>query len=308
MKQLSVVVVCALVCAACLDEAGLWGEAHWGQGHHGHHGQAGKPAGGAAGSAGSPAPTTEPRVPKVDGPCPEFQTGTLTLDGVQVRLWVGERRAGSQGSLLFYWHGTGSSPEEANAFGVGFQEILDEGGVIAAFAGTTGQGRTTGTQTWYSGDFEIADQIAACAVEHHDIDPRRIYTAGCSSGGMQASIMAYERSAYLAAAAPNSGGLYEDYTLQDPGHVPAVMIAHGARTSDIVIINFADASQAFAEEIAALGGFAVVCDHGGGHCGAPQAVRDAQWQFLKDHPFGVRPEPYAAGLPASFPSVCKIVK
>ena len=32
------------------------------------------------------------------------------------------------------------------------------------------------------------------------------------------------------------------------------------------------------------------------------------WQFMKDHPFGVTPEPYANGLPASFPSYCKIIK
>jgi hypothetical protein len=31
------------------------------------------------------------------------------------------------------------------------------------------------------------------------------------------------------------------------------------------------------------------------------------WQFFKDHPFGSgKPDAYAGGLPAGFPSYCKI--
>jgi hypothetical protein len=48
----------------------------------------------------------------------------------------------------------------------------------------------------------------------------------------------------------------------------------------------------------------VDCNHGGGHCGAPANDIAAQWQFCKDHPFGVSPDPYASGLPSSFPSYC----
>lgn len=51
----------------------------------------------------------------------------------------------------------------------------------------------------------------------------------------------------------------------------------------------------------------VVCDHGGGHCQAPAAVQNAQWEFLKAHPFGVDPLPYANGLPADFPKFCKVM-
>jgi hypothetical protein len=41
------------------------------------------------------------------------------------------------------------------------------------------------------------------------------------------------------------------------------------------------------------------------HCGGGGEAGDI-WQFFKDHPFGVNPEPYASGLPASFNSICKI--
>ena len=45
-----------------------------------------------------------------------------------------------------------------------------------------------------------------------------------------------------------------------------------------------------------------------GHCGAPAELVRAQSQFLKAHTFTVRESPYAAGLPESFPSYCKIAQ
>jgi hypothetical protein len=76
----------------------------------------------------------------------------------------------------------------------------------------------------------------------------------------------------------------------------------------VVVIDFARTTATFVADIAAKGGFAVQCDHGGGHCASPSAMKAAQWTFLKAHPFGVTPKPYANGLPASFPSYCKIIK
>ena len=32
---------------------------------------------------------------------------------------------------------------------------------------------------------------------------------------------------------------------------------------------------------------------------------DREWQFLKDHPFGIAKDPYADGFLPSFPSYCK---
>ncbi|MDH5676058.1 MAG: hypothetical protein OEZ06_28305 [Myxococcales bacterium] len=39
-----------------------------------------------------------------------------------------------------------------------------------------------------------------------------------------------------------------------------------------------------------------------------QDWRAAQWEFLKAHPFGVDPGPYASGLPANSPSYCQIIQ
>jgi hypothetical protein len=121
--------------------------------------------------------------------------------------------------------------------------------------------------------------------------------------------MVYQRSSYLAASLPNSGG----YTiggnmLQDPTHVPAVMTEHGAPGADVVIVDFSVQSMVLDVDVAMKGGFAIDCNHGGGHVGAPVDLKAAGWQFLKDHPFGVSPEPYASGLPSTFPPYCTVIK
>jgi poly(3-hydroxybutyrate) depolymerase len=272
---------------------------------------------GATGAAGSgtitPTPPVtgsgEPRIPAKVGECPKLATGNITVLGQQVQLWVGKKQEGVKGPVMFYWHGTGSSASEAvGGLGGALNEIQQQGGLVASFTTTTKKGQNTGNNVWYTGDFEMSDQILACAVEQLNIDTQRIYTAGCSAGGLQAGSMVYGRSSYLAAAMPNSGGTTFPFKLEDPAHVPALITTHGAMGKDVVVIEFTTTSQTETKDIAAKGGFAVDCDHGGGHCGSPAAVKAAQWQFLKDHPFGVKPEPYAAGLPASFPTFCKIIK
>jgi len=70
--------------------------------------------------------------------------------------------------------------------------------------------------------------IVACAVRDHGIDPRRIYTTGCSAGGLQAGCMAAQRSSYIAASAPNSGGIVFPQTIEDPSRVPAIIIPRPA--------------------------------------------------------------------------------
>ncbi len=209
--------------------------------------------------------------------------------------------------MVFYWHGTGSMASEAQlGLGAALGEIQASGGVVASFSTTTAKGTTTGNKVWYTGDFEMADILLACSVQQGLVDARRVFTAGCSAGGLQAGAMVYGRSSYLAAAMPNSGGIVGKPALQDAAHVPALITTHGG-PDDFVVISFGESSAKLDADVRAKGGFVVNCNHGAGHCESPPEVIAAQWQFLKAHPFGVAPEPYAGGLPAGFPSVCQIV-
>jgi hypothetical protein len=264
--------------------------------------------GGRAGASGDAGPPSggDPIIPPVSGDCPTFATGTVTVAGLAgISLQVGPKSQGT-GPLLFYWHGTGQQASEVNALvpAAVRQEILSQGGIIVSFQGSLGTGGDcSGTATFSRDDFKVADQIAACAVRDYGISPRRIFTTGCSAGGLQAGCMGAMRSSYIAAVAPNSGGEVTRQTIQDPTRVPAVMTMHGG-ASDMVIVSFATTSATYDTQMKGAGSFVVNCDHGGGHCQAPAALYTAAWQFMKDHPFGVTPEPYSSMIPATFPTYC----
>ncbi len=193
-------------------------------------------------------------------------------------------------------------------------EVTGEGGVFASFTTSTAMGTDTGDAVWYTGDYAMADQILACAVQQLNIDTSRIITAGCSAGGLQSGAMLYGRSSYLACAMPNSGGTVGNFFMFEDKHVPSLITTHGG-SADMVVISFAMSSATEDMSVASAaagssppGGYVVDCNHGGGHCGAPANDVAAQWQFCKDHPFGVSADPYAGGLPSSFPSYCTVVK
>jgi len=250
-----------------------------------------------------------PKLPEISGTCPDFKTGTATIGGLAgITMKVGAKKEG--GSLIFYWHGTGSSAglELASMYPGNVQSaITGEGGIIVAFDGSSGSGGDcSGTSTFSKDDFKVADLIAACAVKNYGIDPRRIYTTGCSAGGLQAGCMATVRSSYVAAAVPNSGGVVFPQALQDKSNVPAVMTMHGG-SGDMVIVTFSETSKTLDDQFKAAGGVVMNCNHGGGHCGAPAALQTAGWEFMKAHPFGTKPSPYAGGLPSTFPNYCKML-
>jgi poly(3-hydroxybutyrate) depolymerase len=301
--------VLALWAAGCgtsegaADAAGAAGATGAGTGGMGTNGSGGR--GGSAGAAGS-TPNQAPVIPPVSGDCPTFATGTVTVAGLAgISLQVGPKSQGTA-PLLFYWHGTGSQASEVNLLmpAAVRDEILSEGGVIVSFQGSLGTGGDcSGTATFSRDDFVVADQIAACAVRDYGVDRRRIYTTGCSAGGLQAGCMGAMRSSYIAAVAPNSGGEVVPQAIQDPTRIPSVMTMHGG-PDDMVIVSFATTSMRYDAQMKGAGAFVVNCNHGGGHCQAPAALYAAAWQFMKDHPFGVAPEPYASMLPAIFPPYC----
>jgi hypothetical protein len=111
----------------------------------------------------------------------------------------------------------------------------------------------------------------------------------------------------MASVVPYSGGSsgMGSGTVPDPSNIPAAMVVHGAPGSDTFIMDFAKASATYEADIKSRGGFAIDCNHGGGHQ-IPSGIASSVWQFMKDHPYKVSPEPYAGGIPASFPSYCKL--
>jgi predicted esterase len=250
---------------------------------------------------------TVPQIPAAPASCPTLATGMVTVLGHQVQLWAGTKQAGQKGSVLFYWHRAGGDSTEAmSEMSAQISEIVAGGGLVASFTDSTKQGDLN-DDIWYTGDFAMSDAILACAVQQLGVDPKRVYTAGCSAGGLMAGTMAYLRSSYIAAAMPNSGGILHPLTLENT-HVPAVITAHGSVTQDIDVVYYEATSTDEDLDLASQGGFEVDCPHAFGHCGAPSDLIAAQWTFCKAHPFGVSPEPYASGLPSTLPSYCTTIK
>jgi hypothetical protein len=236
--------------------------------------------------------------------------------GLHNRLRLARFHLAAPRPWFLYWHATGSSSIEASSFfgQAQIDAITALGGMVASFTNTLGTGTNTGNDVWFTDDFNTADEVVACAIANLHIDTRHIYTAGGSAGALQATWMAYARSGYIAVAAPISGGLTGTGTTwldpinmpQDPSNVPSAIVSHGAPGADVVIIDFANASAAYEADIKKKGGFSVDCNNSGGHVGTAGIVGPAMWEFMKDHPFKVSPDPYASGLPSDFPKFCNI--
>ena len=267
---------------------------------------------GAADVAGeAPADAARPTVPKAKQTCPPMAglAGTnVTFLGNAVTIWSGP--SGSIGPMVFYWHATTATSEEAVAgLGPGTREVVSAGGVIAAFSQSNGMGTNTGDFTWYTGDFDTADEILACANQQGLIDITHIHSAGYSPGSCQTAAMVYAR-AYLASVLCYSGGAMTMGPLPDPKNTPAIIGAHGGIGKDIFGIDIAQNTLLLENDLKSKGSFVIDCDDGGDHLQSGPAriagVARPGWQFFKDHPYRVEPEPYRS-LPSTLPSYCKLM-
>jgi poly(3-hydroxybutyrate) depolymerase len=255
-------------------------------------------------------------LPTAVATCPTFEDGVVEFefgDGRRrrVQLFMREGAPIGNGPLVFYWHGTGSSPTFEPTVGLGrgaLDRILDEGGIVAAPFSDPEAGQfpwflVLGTRT---DDLELADQVLACAIEGPGIDVRRIHSVGMSAGGLQTSQMSLRRSNYIASVAVYSGGAiaFDGIPNADPTNLFPAMTFHGGET-DRVVIGFKDTTEIYVDELRAAGHFAFICDHGRGHA-IPIDGTASAWQFMADHPYGTFNSPYADGLPADFPAYCAL--
>jgi dienelactone hydrolase len=286
-------------------------------GHGGADAGSGADAGhGDAGSSGGG--STPAMIPTPTATCPTIpNTGTgssvLTYAGHSITVWAGAVPA-TPGPLVIYWYATAGSPAQAvQALGgqAGINKITGLGGVVVAPNSTTTSGNTTGNGVWYTGDVAQVDEVVACAVQQHRVDPRHIHVLGYSAGALQTVYMWFARSGYVASVLSYSGGdvTIDKTTMQDPSNVPPAVVAHGAMGMDTFgPVDFYNASHTWETDIKNDNGFDIDCNDGSTHGDettrfsiAPEGI-----QFFLDHPFKANPDPYANGLPSGWPSYCTI--
>lgn len=260
---------------------------------------------------------TEPvDLPKVTGNCPEFRSGIVNFEpkglkkARRVKLWVDATAKDKKGPLVYYWHGTGQSPDEAQS-GLGkiIPKITSMGGVVAA----PFHDPEAGVFPWFLvedvegkrlDDLILSDEILACAREQVGIDTRHIHTLGLSAGALQSTQMSYRRSNYIASSVMYSGGLIVDAPAsKEARNRFSSMIFHGG-PKDIVVVKFQETSERYLKALQEAQHFGFICDHQSGHI-IPPNVLDQVWTFFTDHPFA-QPSPYTETLPEGFPEYCKL--
>jgi dienelactone hydrolase len=269
--------------------------------------------------------TMPTKLPTISGTCPHYSAGsgnTVTFSAgggsIQAQVWAGSPTGG--GPLILYWNGTASSPGGEIPIAFNVSQVTGAGGLIVGFVsgsrtGPTGAD-TGGDLYWYSTDVAMADQAVACAIDQYKIDTRHIHVAGYSAGALQTVYMWHARSAYVASVISYSGGEITindaqtgDAPFENSGNIEPAIAAHGATGSDNLIVDFANASTTWEQQIKQAGGFSIDCNDGGNHTDfftkrAP-GLQPVAWKFFNDHPYGVKPEPYTS-LPSGFPTYCKI--
>ena len=180
---------------------------------------------GAAGARG----TSDQMIPPVNGdlvrPRDRNRRRGRCYRGIRFRSG---RRAGSPGPLLFYWHGTGSRrPRSTRWSRRRAQEDPEQGGIIVSFQGSLGPeaiapGRHVQPRRFQGGR---SDRRVRGARLRHRPAPHlhhRLQRWRAASG-----LHGRDRSSYIAAVAPNSGGVVTRQTIQDPT-IPSV-IDHARR-------------------------------------------------------------------------------
>lgn len=251
-----------------------------------------------------------PRIPEPIGPCPELISGTAMIAGLRTTIVAGEVGA-TPGSLVFVWHGILSdASDEISLLPPSVRDdIQAHGGLIIAPEAPVDRqiDDTLALGLWDLSDLSFVDHVVACAVRDHNIDPHRIYAMGCIAGGYMVGALGVHRSSYIAAIAPSAGGLTTDHhALEEPRHAPAAFMMHGP-DNDALVLQSSQAASMLRDVLVPAGGFFTECMHDSSVCGPADLMENA-WTFLKAHPFGVSPKPYASGLPADFPSYCTIAR
>jgi len=240
------------------------------------------------------------------GDCPVLEDGVnkkFMVDGVErkFRLVLPDDPIGAP--VIFAWHWLGGSAQQVVNY-MDYEDLVAEHGMIVVAPSSDGS-----AYEWHSTDLPtnnvdliFFDDMVACLYDQYQIDPDRIHATGMSAGGIWTTYLTVYRSNILASTAPLSGGVYtRDYVT--PERSLPVMVTWGGPEDTYGSFNFETASLAFSEKLREDGSFVVECVHTGAHT-LPAGASEFTWQFFKDHPYGVDPEPYLDGLPSSLPDYC----
>lgn len=263
---------------------------------------------------GSSSGGSETGLPSPQGTCPTIANGVVEfcIPNMPCRdaLVVNANDADGTGPLALHWHGTYETPDGVLSWDYAAQQIetmvqAENGLMILPYADPDAVSRSNNPFPWWvvcgdvspSGcniedDFELADEIVACALEQELVDPQRLTTSGMSAGGIMTSHL-LDRTSYFAGAVSWSGGVRIEDRPTTPPNTTAVMVLHGGPT-DVYCgqgvtscYDFVEASEALAADLVSVGNFAFLCDHQSGHAASmgPQGAQFLGLAHTDGHPW-----------------------
>jgi dienelactone hydrolase len=213
--------------------------------------------------------------------------------------------AGQDWPVVFAFHGIGGTA--GGLLGVGLREMADEAGAILVVPQAAELG---GSVIWdavsdeaSNTDVLLFDDLLTCVGASFSVDADRVYATGMSNGGLMTGKLLALRGDVLAAAAPLSGGVLG--TWPDAPAPPPSLIVWGGESDVAYEQDFDAYAQAMLAELEGRGTWTVACDHGLGH-----SLEADFWPwvftFLADHPRVLAEDPYALGLPDTYPDYCLV--
>jgi predicted esterase len=167
-----------------------------------------------------------------------------------------------------------------------------------------------------SKDLAFFDEILTCTDVAVDLE--RVHLVGSSMGGIFAAYVFTHRGERVASFALNSGGFVTPWSYCTwasaqlvaalTNRAPALVIWGGP--SDVATWDFDKAAKATIQTLRGSNHVVIQCNHGLGHEWSDE-LNPFLYRFFEDHPRGMKPEPYAGGLPTTakwgpWPSFCSI--
>ncbi|MFT5585672.1 MAG: putative esterase [Cognaticolwellia sp.] len=242
-----------------------------------------------------------------EGTCPDFSGDEVTFqssgeDREFLVLWPDEPVGAP---LWFNWHWLGGSASESIRL-QDLSEIADLGYIVVV-----PEARAAEDYEWafYKGaddtlDLTFFDDVLGCMIEQYDIDRKRVYTTGMSAGGLWSTNLAMNRSEYLAAAAPLSGGTEPFQAYDVPTRDIPMMLTWGGPDDLFGGISFEDATFSLQASLEADGHFVLMCEHPYGHVLPPVGLEHVV-EFFAAHEYGDA-LPWQDELPSDLWSGCSL--
>jgi len=168
-----------------------------------------------------------------------------------------------------------------------------------------------------SADIKFFDEMLGCLNAEFSVDNDRVHLVGTSMGGIFAAYVFTHRGNQVASFMTGSGGFATPFSycswptaqlVAALTNKAAALIMWGG-VDDKPSWDFNKAAKDTIQTLRGNGHFVVQCDHGLGH-EWPDDINPYIYQFFEDHPRGVKPDPYASGLPSTkwgaWPSYCSV--